>query len=211
MDDSDRTPLLLAADNEQMACVDVLLTAGAPCLPDADCSALQHQWRVAEVLLQRCDSAPSEKLLLAAIMDVRLSVVALALHRGVWPEESDVVSALVCPVARRGDLRYGDAVDAKWLQHIYTDSRLTDLLELLYMLYSTGVVSARTLYTQLGTLVPARYSPRPIADGCTAVIRRCVRQGFRELPLPPILLARVRGEQLMQQYGSIPPICWEDQ
>lgn len=192
----------------------LLVAHGADCIQPATTAAERRQWRTVELLLQQTDQAPDCDVLLRAICDVRLSLVALCIQRGVWPEESDIVAYLVCPVSRGGDLYHSDAVEEEWLAHIYTENRRSDLITMLDLLHETGLISSRTLHQQVNSLEEIREG-RPLSLKCvsSSVIRRCVRkQGgevYEQLGLPHTLVEFVACQHLVEQFQCIPPIKWD--
>ena len=214
-DDEGVTPLFHAAEMEYFECIDVLVTAGADCISTANFAATSRQWRTAELLLQHTDGQPSQTFLLGAITDVRLSTVAKSIQRGTWAAETDVVAALVVPVARRGDPRVEDIVEERWLGYIYTEDRLSDLVELLDLLYEVGMISMQTLGRQLEALdIDRQQTPTTLKNMCAWEIRRCVRgrqgEAYEQLGLPNLLVEFVAGQQIVERYKSLPSISWDE-
>ena len=198
---------------ENLECIDVLVTAGADCIYAADTAASKRQWRTVEVLLQNTDRQPSEKLLLSAITDVRLSIVAKCMQRGTWLEEGKVISALVVPVSRRGEPHTYDIIEEGYLDYIYTKDRLSDLEELLALLYETGYISAQTFGRQLRALkIDRRFEPTSLKNMCAWTVRRCVHkqqgEAYEQLGLPPMLVEFVAGQPFVERYKNLPPVDW---
>ena len=124
------------------------------------------------------------------------------------------MSYLVSPVSRQGDLYHNDAVEEEWVAHVYTDSRLNDLREMLDLLHETGLISARLLNQQIESLgVIKEGRPLSLKSMCSSVVRRSVRklggEIYEQLGLPQALVEFVACQHLVEQFDCIPPINWD--